>query len=162
MKKLLIVLLLCCMTMPAQAQPLFFPTPSPTPTPLEQSAANLWDSLGKTWNALVDFGGEAGKVASTWVAGASKELDKFLAENAPQVKQWLDDTGAYFNENVSPELNEAWNILVKSAADIGEYTQAELQRAYDEIKSSLDTSKADPKIVEAVEHMAGAAGVKTE
>lgn len=156
MKKLMIALLLCCMAVTALAEA------KPTPTPLEESAGRLWDSLGESWDAFVDFAGEAGKAASTWMEGASKDFDQFLAENAPEVKQWLDDAGQYFNENVSPELNEAWKILVESAAHIGDYTQAELKSAYEEIRASMKAADASPEVVEAVENMAKAAGVETE
>ncbi len=161
MKKLIAAMLLCCMTMPAVAEAR--PAPTQTPTPLDESAGQLWDSLGQTWGAFVGFAGEAGKAASEWWAVASKDIDKYLAENAPEVKQWLDDAGEYFDKQVSPELQKSWKILVESAAKIGTYTQAELQKAYDEIMASMkEDSKATPEVKEAVENMAEAAGIKKD
>ena len=159
MKKIIAVFLLCCMTVPALAEAK--PAPKQTPTPLEESAGQLWDSLGQTWDALVGLAGEAGKSASTWWEGASKDIDRFLAENAPEVKQWLDDAGEYFDKQVNPELQRSWKILAESAADIGTYTQAELQKAYEEITASMKEANVSPEVKEAVENMAEAAGVDT-
>ena len=158
MKKLIAAVLLFCMITPALAEV----KPTQTQTPLEQSAGQLLDSLGQTWDALVGFAGEAGKSATEWWDGASKDIDRFLAENAPEVKQWLNDAGEYFDKQVSPELQKSWEMLVESAAQIGTYTQTELQKAYDEIMSSMNASNTTPEVRKAVENIAEAAGVKTD
>jgi len=151
MKKALILLALCCTLNGALAEAV----PTPTPTPLESATTNFLDSLSTTWNAFLGMAGEAGTAVSNGVNG-------FLQQNFPEFQKWLEEAGRTFNENVTPELSEAWNTLVEGANQIGSQTQQEIQRAYEALQEYLNSTNADQSLREAVDGVASAAGANVE
>ena len=156
MKKAILILVLCLALGGALAETT---EPTPTPTPLQSSAEDFLSSLTGTWDAFMNMAGEAGKVASQWGEDASRQIDGFLQENMPELKAWLDEANSYFSENVSPELNEAWNTLKENAAEFGTHTQQEVEKAYAAIEEWMKSNNPSEEVRDAVNEVAEAAGV---
>ena len=155
MKKAILSTLMLCLLGTALAAP----NPTPTPTPLESSAQNLFSSFGDTWNAFTGMATEAGNAFSQWADGVAKDADAYLRANLPEVSAWLDETTAYFNQNVSPEVNAAWQTLTDGAAEVGTHTRREMQAAYDTLMEQIDSGSVDAGIKDTVNAIAGAAGL---
>ena len=154
MKKLAVALIvvLCCT---------FTTTLADSRTP-QSSADRFWGSLGETWDAFLDLAGEAADSAGEWLGGASENVTQYLDENLPSWRDFVSDISRYFDKNVSPELQSAWETLLEGVGDIGSHSKQELESAYKDLQQWLEESGADEAAREALNELAGTAGVDVE
>lgn len=158
MKKLsmLLVAILCLGVALAE------PAPSPT--------ANMWDDISNAWGDFISFADEAGRNAINWAEGATKDAAQFINDNLPAINAWLDEAGQFIaqagnsiGEGVSglgDEVSKAWAVLRDEVTGAGDYTRQELESAYDTVQQWLKDNNADSSVVEAVDGIAKAAGLK--
>ena len=163
MKKLLLILAICVAFSGALAETTE-PTPAPTatPSPLLNSMDEFLGNVTVTWGSFLDLVGEAGASVSVWAQGTADQVNNFLQENMSEFKTWLDEAGSYFDQNVSHDIRQAWEILSRNAEEFGTYTQQEVQKAYDTINTWMDQNNTKPEVQKAVDGVAEAAGADTE